>query len=855
MKTIIRSLAVISIFLTLIAPEGGAAKIRLDAPTAGTTELVSVTSNGTQGNDISSIASISADGRYVAFESWASNLVSGDTNGWTDIFVHDRVNRTTERISVASDELEGNNKSEDPSISGDGRYVAYFSKASNLVSGDTNGEMDVFVRDRVNGTTLRISVASDGTQGDSYSYHPSISADGRFIAFESNATNLINGDTNGERDIFLHDRVNVTTERVSVSSTETQGNAGSWDPSISADGWYVAFASGASNLVSGDTNYESDIFVRDRLNGMTERVSVANDGLKEMIFRYFQSSQPTDDMWHLSLMASSLVGGDTNGERDVYVSYRGNGTTERVSVASNGTQGNGWAWESSISANGRYVAFESNASNLVNDDTNSAEEVFIHDLVNATTERAAVANDDGAQGNNWSGNPSISSDGRYVAFHSWASNLVSVDTNGDVDVFVRDREGTELPAAWTLMYYEAGDNNLDIDLFMEYWGISQATYSAGVQATVLYDSDRTQARRIGVNSSRISGPTWQGEINTGDPATLTQFIIWSKANYPAEHYALIISDHGSVLGGAAKDVTNGDDRLTPTEIKSALNEAGKVDVLHLHTCLMGNLEIAYQLRGTADFYVAHESVMWLPSDHKRYIESITSATTPQELATNIAEAAYQEYRSPQWPSTVSLVRLSNVDAVAQKAGILGGAIHNHIFDLGIAIWAITDASVLQRFEENGDFQIDNDDRVIDLYHFAELIGGLSEPDLTMAAYELMNELNEYVLYNQHWSGTAQEGGLSGVWNHDHANGVSAVLPRNRISFYTGDWLDFADGTVWGLGPRIGAIHSVDEVFEWGPMIVDLVNTFNPDAPDEPLPPDPVAPLSSLKWIFLPTVMR
>ena len=231
---------------------------------ANTTTRVSVDSSGVQGNDYSGgTSSISADGRYVAFESSASNLVSGDTNGTNDIFVRDTVANTTTRVSVDSNGVEGDNQSNFFSISADGRYVAFYSYASNLVSGDTNASPDVFLRDTQTNATTRVSVDSNGTQGNNHSDvdYVSISADGRYVAFYSYASNLVSGDTNGIGDIFVRDTVANTTTRVSVDSNGIEGNMGSTTPSISADGRYVAFRSYASNLVSGDTNGTWDIFV------------------------------------------------------------------------------------------------------------------------------------------------------------------------------------------------------------------------------------------------------------------------------------------------------------------------------------------------------------------------------------------------------------------------------------------------------------------------------------------------------------------------------------------------------------------------------------------------------------------
>jgi Tol biopolymer transport system component len=231
----------------------------------GITLRVSVSSDGTEGNGASGIYnfSISADGWNVAFSSDATNLVDMDTNGTGDIFVHDIQTGETTLVSVATDGTQGDSLSLLPSISSDGRFVAFYSNSTNLVSGDTNGTSDVFVHDQQTGETKRVSVASDGTQGDNFSDYPSISSDGRYVAFYSSATNLVIGDTNGTKDVFVHDMQTSETRRLSVASDLTQGDGNSLDPSISLDGLYVAFESSSTNLVAGDTNGCPDVFVRD----------------------------------------------------------------------------------------------------------------------------------------------------------------------------------------------------------------------------------------------------------------------------------------------------------------------------------------------------------------------------------------------------------------------------------------------------------------------------------------------------------------------------------------------------------------------------------------------------------------
>jgi len=413
---------------------------------AGVTTRVSVASDGTQGDRFSSTPALSADGRYVAFDSGATNLVPGDTNGTPDVFVHDRQTGQTARVSVASDGTQGNGSSYGPALSADGRYVAFESYAQNLVPGDTNGEADiyrgadVFVHDRQTGQTTRVSMASEGTQANESSYRPALSADGRYVAFDSGASNLVPGDTNETRDVFVHDRQTGQTTRVSVASEGTQGDgwSGITSLSLSAEGRYVAFASAAANLVPGDTNGTVDVFVHDRQTGQTTRVSVASDGTQGNGFSQWLSLSADGRYVAFTSEAATLVPGDTNGTVDVFVHDRQTGQTTRVSVASEGAQGNGASYQPSLSADGRYVAFASGSSTLVAEDTNGAWDVFVHDRQTGQTARVSMASD-GTQGNDASGGASLSADGRYVAFTSIASNLVPGDTNGTWDIFVHER--------------------------------------------------------------------------------------------------------------------------------------------------------------------------------------------------------------------------------------------------------------------------------------------------------------------------------------------------------------------------------------------------------------------------------
>ena len=406
----------------------------------GTTMRVSVDSseNQTTGSTFSR-TSISSDGRYVAFRAYASNLVSGDTNGVYDIFVRDTVAGTTTRVNTDSSGNQADRISEHVSISADGRYVAFTSSATNLISGDTNGGWDVFVKDTQTGTTTRVSTDSAGNEANSGSYGSvGISADGRYVTFVSGASNLVSGDSNEATDIFIKDRLTGTTTRISTNSSGTEADLGSGYPSISADGRHVAFESYATNLVNGDTNIDRDIFVKDTQTDAVTTVSVRDipqwGGNDDSDFPCVSA-----DGRYVAFVsdASNLVMGDTNGRPDVFLRDTQTGTTIRASTDSSGVEGDSDSGSPSISADGRYVAFESLATNLVSDDTNGHRDVFVKDTLTGTTTRVST-NASGSQGDSVSQTPSISADGRYVAFVSYATNLVSDDTNGKRDIFVKD---------------------------------------------------------------------------------------------------------------------------------------------------------------------------------------------------------------------------------------------------------------------------------------------------------------------------------------------------------------------------------------------------------------------------------
>lgn len=394
---------------------------------------VSFTSDGGQTNKYSRDPSISNDGRYVAFMSGASNLVPRDTNEVTDIFVHDRQTRQTTRVSFAGGG-EANQTSVNPSISGDGNYVVFWSEASNLVINDTNGLSDIFVYDQQTKQIARIRAASEFILATDA---PSVSNNGRYIAFSSEASDLVSGDTNQTDDVFVHDRQTGQTTRVSVSSGGIQADGPSWEPTISEDGRYIAFQSFADNLVGSDTNDSPDMFMHDRQTGQTTRVSVASDGSQANDWSYDVAISGNGRYVTFTSKASNLVSNDTNPIIDLFVHDRETRQTVRLSVGLNGTQANADLNDPVISDDGRYIAFYSWASNLVNNDTNGVADVFVYDRQIGRTIGTSLTTN-GLPANERSFGPSVSANGRYVAFYSSASNLVNGDTNGHEDVFVSD---------------------------------------------------------------------------------------------------------------------------------------------------------------------------------------------------------------------------------------------------------------------------------------------------------------------------------------------------------------------------------------------------------------------------------
>jgi hypothetical protein len=934
----------------------------------------SITSDGSQGNAgpaFSSRPALSADGRYVAFGSAATNLNGDDTNATSDVFVRDQKTGQTTRVSVATGGTQGNGPSYDPAIAADAPFVAFKSAASNLVSGDTGFE-DIFVHNWQTGQTTRVSIDSLGTQANGSSFHPTLSKNGRFVAFWSQASNLVSGDTNNAADVFVHDRDvdedgifdepgYIRTVRVSVASNGTQGNNDSSLPALSADGRYVAFASAATNLVSGDTNTIYDVFVHDRdvdEDGIfdepgyirTVRVSVASDGTQGNGGSATPALSADGRFIAFWSFASNLVGEDTNNQYDAFVYDRQTGQTTRVSVASAGTQGNGSSHAPALSADGRFVAFNSDATNLVSGDTNNAADVLVHDRQTGQTTRASVASA-GTQGNGDSGTPALSADGHFVAFDSSATNLVSGDTNNAADTFVADLgiaqnfaitvtlandrpslspladqtvlsggaitipfqvgdEETPLalsvtasssnpalvpnanlflggaganrslavqplagqtgqatitlqvsdgslttpssfsltvqplpttpPPPWLALLYLAGDDiaphsagqtGLTVPLHDLLARLNAMPPNPALRLVVLFDGDQPGDSELFVRQPGAQGltpelsptpwPKFSSELDSGNKATLRNFVTWARANYPGSpHTLLSIVDHG---GGWAPDAGDfGQPRghamvsaggwtglaldaqanngigtsLSTKATGDALAGLGRFDVLFLDACLMGMIETATEVQPYADYLVAGENLLWsrLPYEHYLAPDVMTSTTTPLQLAKAIV-THYNEPPSTDEPFTIAAfdMSMSKLPDLVAKTNSLAQALLVALppspvpldNPAGKAIRAAYAAA--QKFDYDSSFSLD---RTTDAYvDLADLAAQLlhqqfftNNSSVTQAAIQVRDEIvgsvgaPGVVVATKAVSGTNYATQTPSYWSFAGAHGLSIYLP-------------------------------------------------------------------------------
>jgi Tol biopolymer transport system component len=345
----------------------------------------------------------------------------------------------TVHISVAYDDVGGDGESDDPDISGNGRRVVFHSESGNLVAGGTLGTRQVYLRDRDAQSTSLISADSVGAEGDGPSGNAVISDNGNYIAYQSEATNLLGAgnDTNAVADVFVYNRLSGVTTLVSVDSAGNQATGHSWEPALSADGSVVVFSSVATDLLSPgiDSNGVADVFVRH--GPLTERVSVSSTGAESNDESRRPAVSGNGTLVVFESNASNLIAGDANTVSDVFLRNRVTGTTIRLSEVA-GVGGDDGSFDAAISADGSTAAFISRATNLVSGDNNAQQDVFVVDLGTGTIERVNTTWD-GGEADGYSRRPSLSADGRYVVFDSVASNLVPGPNYGGPNVYVHDR--------------------------------------------------------------------------------------------------------------------------------------------------------------------------------------------------------------------------------------------------------------------------------------------------------------------------------------------------------------------------------------------------------------------------------
>ncbi len=403
----------------------------------------------------SSQPSVSGDARRIAFTSRATNLVAADANGEVaDVFVYDQASSAVELVSAGPNGEAADGRSEQPVLDGDGSHVAFTSHADNLVPGDRNEAADVFVLAPGSGL-VRASVSNEGDEADGPSYEPDISADGRYVVFTSNAGNLVEGDANGQADVFVRDLLTEVTVLVSAShrdrKTDRSADGESSAPAISPDGGHVSFSSDAPDVVEGDGNHRQDVFLRDLTAARTQMVSLGRGGRtgqnKAMARGFAGVSDVSRDGKFVAFEsdATNLAGRDRNRRTDIFVRDTTKQSTRRVSLSTTDEEGSGASGLPAITPDGRYVAFSSRADDLVAKNTVGLD-VFVRDVTGGGT----VLVDVNSQGRPRSkelapvepGRPSLSDDAATAAFTSSASNLAGGDTNQLADVFLRRLEPT-----------------------------------------------------------------------------------------------------------------------------------------------------------------------------------------------------------------------------------------------------------------------------------------------------------------------------------------------------------------------------------------------------------------------------
>ncbi len=494
--------------LLVVAALSGVALATPASAAPGDITLASTSDTAIQGNGYSSWPSVSADGTKVAFLSAASNLDPGDTDTIVDVYVKDLVTGSLTLASTSDIGKKGNSSSSEPSLSADGTKVAFWSAATNLDPGDTDSKVDVYVKDLVSGKlTLASTSAKEtkGTKGNGYSFDPSLSADGTKVAFRSSASNLDPGDTDIWLDVYVKDLVTGSLTLASTSADGTKANDFSYQPSLSADGTKVAFWSVATNFDPRDTDAFEDVYVKDLVTGSLTLASTSADGTKGDS----SSAQPrlSADGTRVAFSsdASNFDPRDTDTVNDVYVKDLVTGNLKLASTSADGTKGDKYSYQPSLSADGTRIAFISAASNFDprDTDTDTVTDVYVKDLVTGNLKLASTSAN-GTKGNSNGAQASLSADGTGVAFSTYASNLDPGDTDFDDDVYVKelgDEDTPDVPAP-----------NISIG----HVTVAEAAGTATLQVTL----SRADHQGVSVGYSTSNGAATAGQDYTASAGTL-----------------------------------------------------------------------------------------------------------------------------------------------------------------------------------------------------------------------------------------------------------------------------------------------------------------------------------------------
>jgi hypothetical protein len=435
--------------------------------------------------------------------------------------------------------------------------------------------------------------------------------------------------------------------------------------------------------------------------------------------------------------------------------------------------------------------------------------------------------------------------------------------------------------SWTLMYYIAEDNDLDGVLPAQLSLLGKASSNPNVNIVAFVDSRSAGAYYMSFSPGGGTAVA-KGELDTGNPDTLRNFVLWAHENYPAIHYSLTIVGHGQGHTGVAMDenapggnsecIYNGKKHscLTLLGLRQALSSVGKLDIIEMDACTMGTLEAAYQLRGLTDFYVASEEKMktaispnWLALGHTGKvgdvditIPAITANTSPEQLAIAKAQSYYLIANNGHIPGTISVGRMANLSDVVTRTSVLASLLKSRMSELHDTIKGIkTD---VQYFNSEGLILKSKD--LVDLYHFAQLVKlRVSQPDIQMATDQLMTAVDGYIIgegsYATNWgNGTLYwYGNTQYEFHEENAHGVSIFFPNYSRSFYKANWLDFAAGTEWNINSL--SVKTAEDTIEWGPMLVEYVRQTDPYTLDDPNPPALIPPYISPWQIYLPLVIK